>query len=88
MPNTVIPYDRRDRTTAAHRETWGPVGKDQRGAGRQAAHEPIPHHPATRREIEEPLVRLQIRVELMFLQMLNERPAGAVHDALWHAGRA
>ena len=39
------------------------VVEHERRAGREARHQPVPHHPAGRREVEEPVVRLQVDVQ-------------------------
>ncbi len=64
---------------------WRPVVEHQRGAARQAAHQPVPHHPAAGGEVEEAIVPVQVRVQQVLLQVLEQRAAGAVDDALGRA---
>ena len=64
------------------------VVEQQRRARGQARDQPVPHHPAAGGEIEQPVAGLDVAVEPMLLQMLEQRAAGAVHDAFRHAGRA
>ena len=64
------------------------VVQQQRRAGREARHEPVPHHPAAGREVEQAVAGLHVAVQQVLLQVLQQRAAGAVHDALRHAGRA
>ncbi len=58
------------------------VEEQQGGFGCQRRDEPVPHHPSARREVEDAVVVLDVAVELVLFQMLDERAAGAVHDAL------
>ena len=58
------------------------------GAEREARHEPMPHHPSAGGEIKDPVLGLEVRVQRQFLQVLDERAAGAVDDALGLPGRA
>ena len=64
------------------------VVQDDRRLRSERAGEPVPHHPAAGREEEQPVARLHVGVQPMFLQVLQQRAAGAVDDALRHAGRA
>ena len=64
-----------------------PVVEQQRRAGGEPGREPVPHHPAAGREIEQPVTRLEVAVQQVFLDVLQQRAAGAVDDALRHAGR-
>ena len=64
------------------------VVQQQRRARGQARHEPVPHHPAAGREVEQAVARLHVAVQQVLLQVLQQRAAGAVHDALGHARRA
>ena len=64
------------------------VVEQQRRAGRERRDQPVPHHPAAGREVEDAIARLDVGVELMLLQVLNQRAAGAMHDALGNAGGA
>ena len=68
-----------------HRRT---VVEHDRRAARQRAREPVPHHPPARGEIEDPIAGTDGGVKLVFLQVLQQRAARAVHEALRKAGRA
>ena len=54
----------------------------------QARNQPVPHHPAAGGEVEHPVAAVSGRVQLVFLQVLQQRAAGAVHDAFRRAGGA
>ena len=64
------------------------VEQHQRRARADAGGEPVPHHPAAGGEIEQPLAGAQVALQPVFLHMLQQRAAGAVHDAFRHAGGA
>ena len=64
------------------------VEQHDRRAGGERARERVPHHPAAGREVEVAVVRPHVGVQRVLLQLLQQRAAGAVHDALRHAGRA
>ena len=64
------------------------VPQNQGGAGADAGHQPVPHHPAERGEIEDAIAVAHIALQPMLLQMLQQRAAAAMHDAFRHAGRA
>ena len=64
------------------------VVEQERRARRERRHEPVPHHPAAGREVEDAIAGLHVAVQLVLLQVLQQRAAGAVDDALGHAGRA
>ena len=65
----------------------GAVVEHQARAAGQAGGQPVPHHPAAGRVVEEARVGAQSGVELVLFQMLQERSAGAVDDALrWASG--
>ena len=64
------------------------VVEQQRRAGGEPGHQPVPHHPAAGGEVEQAVAGLQVAVQQVLLQVLQQRAAGAVHDALRHAGRA
>ena len=64
------------------------VVQTDRRARREPADEPVPHHPAARREEQQSLIGREIAMQQLFLAMLQQRAADAVHDALRHAGRA
>ena len=53
-----------------------------------ARHQPVPHHPAAGGEVEDPVLPAEIGVQHQLLQVLEQRPAGAVHHALGEAGGA
>ena len=59
-----------------------PVVEHQRRPAGEPAHQPVPHHPAASGEVEQPVTSLQVRVQQVLFLMLQERPPGAVHDAL------
>src|SRR5207302_11464027 len=65
-----------------------PIEEDDRSVGQEAAHEEVPHHPARRREPEDPVARLRVEVETELLEVLEEDAALAVDDGLRQAGRA
>ncbi len=58
------------------------VVEDQGGAGGEARRQPVPHHPAGRREVEDPVAGPDVAVELMFDEVLQQHASGPVHDAL------
>ena len=62
------------------------VEEDCRARG-QHGHQPVPHHPPERGEVEHAVAGPDIAVQLMLLQVLNERTARAMHDALGYARR-
>ena len=64
------------------------VVEQQRRAGGEARDKPVPHHPAAGSEVEQPVARLHVAVQLVLLQVLQQGAARAVHDALRHAGGA
>ncbi len=64
------------------------VEQQQRRLRGERRDEPVPHHPRTGGEVEHAVVRLDVAVEPVLLQVLEERPAHAVHDAFRHAGGA
>ena len=66
----------------------GAVVKHHGAPARQCADQPVPHHPAAGREEEEPVVAGKAHVQPVFLQVLEQRAADAVHDALRLAGGA
>ena len=63
-----------------------PVVEEEGGAGGEAADEPVPHHPAAGREVENSRIAGDVRVEPELFDVLEERSARAVDDALGHAG--
>ena len=64
------------------------VEEDDRGVGEQDADEEVPHHPAGRREPEDPIALLGVEVEVHLLQVLEQDAAVAVDDRLRQAGGA
>ena len=64
------------------------VVEHERRLRRERGDEPVPHHPAARREVEDAVAAADVAVELVLLQVLEQRAAGAVDDALRHAGGA
>ena len=73
---------------AAAQQEWRAVVKQQRRARRQSGREPVPHHPAARREIEQPIAALDIAMQLLLLDVLEQHAPGAMDDALRNAGRS
>ena len=67
---------------------WRSVVEEHSGPRREHGDEPVPHHPAEGREVEDAIARPDVAVELMFLEMLDQRATGAMDNALGHAGRA
>ena len=57
-------------------------------ARRQAGNQPIPHHPTAGGEEEQVVLALQIHMQHMLFQMLQQRAANAVNDALRFTRRA
>ncbi len=64
------------------------VEEHERRFAREPRGQPVPHHPTGRRVVEEAVAGAQIGVQPLLLQVLEQRAAGAVHDALGRAGRA
>ncbi|MNH02851.1 hypothetical protein D3C79_620970 [compost metagenome] len=64
------------------------IVEHQSGAGGEGAHQPVPHHPAAGGEVEHPLPRLDVAVQLMLLEVLQQGAADAVDYALGFAGGA
>jgi hypothetical protein len=58
-----------------------------RKPGGEAADEPVPHHPPAGGEPEHPVAGLHVTVQLVLAQVLEERAAGSVDDALGSSGR-
>ena len=56
--------------------------------GHQRAEEQVPHHPVGGAVVEEAVAGAQVELQLVHLQALQQRAAGAVHDALGLAGGA
>ncbi len=64
------------------------VVEQQSRLRRETRHQPVPHHPTTSREVEESIARLEIDVQSVLLQMLEQRAARAMDDALGFPRRA
>ena len=64
------------------------VVEQQGGAAGQAGDQPVPHHPAAGREVEQPIAGTHVAVQLVLLEMLEQHPAVAMDNAFRHAGRA
>ena len=58
------------------------------GTDREAGYQPVPHHPAAGGVEENTVVALQVRVQHQFFQVLDQRAAGTMHDALGNTGGA
>ncbi len=69
------------------RERRAVVEHERRARG-DAGGEPVPHHPAAGGEVEQPLAVAQVALQAVLLHVLQQRAAGAVHDAFRHAGGA
>ncbi len=90
------PRCRRRSCARRRRSRTGRCRRDGRASRRRAAasprrrgrDQPVPHHPAAGGEVEQAVARLHVAMQPMLLQVLQQRAAGAVHDALRHAGRA
>ena len=89
VPKHVIPAaSARSQSTPRSGVPGIAVVEHDRRVGREAADDEVPHHPARRREPEEPVVGLQVDVEVHLLQRLEQDPAVAVDDRLRQARRA
>ena len=64
------------------------IEQHNRRPRRQRRNQPIPHHPAASRVIQNPLAAPQIDMQKMLFEMLQQRPADAVRDAFGLAGGA
>ena len=76
--NSALPSRMERRSVVQHQRRFRGERRDQ----------PVPHHPAAGREVEDAIAGADVAVQLVLLQVLEQRAAGAVHDALRHAGRA
>ena len=56
--------------------------------GREAEEEDVPHHPVGGAVVEEAVARPHVEMQLVGLQVLQQRAARAMHDAFRLAGRA
>ena len=61
------------------------VERERRLAG-ERAHQPVPHHPAAGGEVEDAPAALHVAVQGKLLDVLQQRPARSVHDALRRPG--
>src|SRR5689334_6624277 len=66
----------------------GSVVEDQRRAAGERGDRPIPHHPSRRGVKKETIARREVAVQAMLLEMLEERTAVPMNDALRHSGGA
>ena len=64
------------------------VVHQQRGSRGERGHEDVPHRPAAGREVEEAIAGPHVTVQPLLLEVLQQRAARTVHDALRYAGRA
>ena len=69
-------------------EEWRAVEKYERRAGSQAANQPVPHHPATRREVKQLICACNTGMQHMFFDLLQQRSTMTMNDALRNARRA
>ena len=58
------------------------------GTAAECAEQPVPHHPAARREVEDAVPRTDVQVIALLAQDLQEHPGRRVDDALRPARRA
>ena len=70
------------------RREWRAVEQHHRRADGERGDQPVPHHPAARGEVEDPVVGSDIGMQRQLLQVLEQRAAGPVHHALGEPGRA
>ena len=82
FPLAEVPQDRGRRVRRVA------LVEQQRRAERQGRDLPVPHHPAAGRDIEHAVAGLQVAMQAVLLQVLQQRPAVAVDDALRRARRA
>ena len=64
------------------------VIEQQRGPAGQPGNQPVPHHPATSRKVEQTVTRPHIAVQLMLLEVLKQNATVAMDNALGNTGRA
>ena len=64
------------------------IVEHQRTTACEPRDEPVPHHPAGGGEKEEPILAAEVAVQPVLLQMLQQRAADAVDDALRRPGGA
>ncbi len=72
----------------AARENGRAVVQHDRGAQRERARQPVPHHPAAGGEVEHAVVAPDVHVQRVLLEMLEQRAPRPVHQALGQAGGA
>ena len=63
------------------------VDEDDRRAQDEHRHERVPHHPRGRRELQQALLRPDVPLQAMGLEVLDEQVPVPVHDRLGQAGR-
>src|SRR5690606_964128 len=60
------------------------IVEHQTRATRKPRDQPVPHHPATGREVEQAISFPNVGMQAMFLEVLQQGAARTVHDALWN----
>src|SRR5439155_24027949 len=61
---------------------WVSIVQNNLGSCRQAAHQPVPHHPARRGNVRYAVGLLQIRMQHSLLQLIYQDPGRPLHHAL------
>ena len=61
------------------------VEEEQRRARGKPRHQPVPHHPAERGEVEDAIACADGRLQAVLLEVLDERAADRMDDAFRHA---
>lgn len=87
MGHAVALEEEREAEVAGGREGVALVEDYGCGAG-EAGGEPVPHHPGAGGDVEEAVRGADVAVQDVFLLVLEEGAAGAVHDAFGGAGCA
>ncbi len=64
------------------------VVEQQRRPARQTRDQPVPHHPAERREVEDAVACPDVGMQQLLGEMLEQRAARRMHDALGHSSRS
>ena len=64
------------------------VVKHQGGSGCQAGGQPVPHHPTSRREVEDAVSETDVALQAVLHQVFEQDSTGPVHDAFGPTGRA
>jgi hypothetical protein len=77
-----------DELPEALRARDRPVVEHDVRADRQGRQLPVPHHPGGRRVEVQRVVRAEVTVEAVLLDVLQQGPAGAVHHRLGRSGGA